>query len=64
LMSVQEWSLKQRRVAKLLTQQELALLSGQSQAVIDSIERGFIKPNKETTEAIKKALDNRKGSLE
>ena len=50
--------LKRIRVSKLLTQRELGMLTGQSDVVIDGIERGIIKPNKETAEAIKKALDN------
>lgn len=58
MTSEQGWPLKQRRVAKLLTRQELGLLSGQTEDRIDGIERGTIIPDKETVEAIKEALDN------
>ena len=64
MISEQVRFLKQRRVAKLMTQADLGLCIGLALPVIDSIERGIIKPDKETLRVIEEALDNWNGDIE
>ena len=54
---------KQKRVSRLMTQRELSIESGVDEPVIDSFEKGLIKPDKEVLTKLLYALYSYKPTL-
>jgi transcriptional regulator with XRE-family HTH domain len=63
-LSVKHLTLKRARIAKGLTQEELAAVSGVQQSAISKLERGDVSdPQKSTADALEDALGLQRGTL-